>query len=118
MKALLQSKGRKYSKVANEIEQNYKNWLDASLRSETYFLNHCNSNKFELLFSFDGSSASISLEDGDWEFVMPLIWEKKSGIDFENFKTDAALLLMYVANKCSNKDSVQKIESFVKSYLL
>lgn len=110
-------KGKEYSKVAKEVEQNFRNWLDASMMGEADFLNYCNSRYFRLSYDFDGTEAVISLENGGGEFALPLIWDKKSGIALNDFKSDASLLLLYVANKCSNEISVKTIKSFVKKNL-
>lgn len=115
---ILSDKGKEYSSAALEVEQKFQNFLNAAMMSETDFINHCNCKNFELTYEFKNTTAAIIFKDGDEEFALPLIWNSEDGIFLNHFKTDAALLLLYISNKCNNKDSVEKIKSFIRSFLL
>lgn len=115
---VLVGKGDEYSKVALETESYYINWLDSSYIAEEDFLNNVRKESFEISISLDMNVSSIKLKNDDGEFVLPLEWRSSGVISFKDYKTEAALLLLYVGNKCGNEASEKKIKSFVRSVLL
>lgn len=110
-------KGRDCSAVARGVEQNYMDWLQASEISEADFLSRVDQDSFSLYFFRDEDMAFAALHEESGEIAKPLIWQKESGIDFESYKVDAALVLFFVLNKCQSPGSKEKIKSFVKTEL-
>lgn len=117
MREVMTGKGKAYSEVAREIEASFHNWLLASGINESDFISAVDGDDLYLTFWADNEVAITVLHKIDGEIAMPLIWQKGNGIRFESYKVDTALLLLYVAAKCGNIKSKEKIRDFAKEHL-
>ena len=115
--AILSGKGDSYSEVAKETEQNCAYWLIASGITEQQLIEKVDGNDFHLTFWADANEAIAVLHHSTGEIARPLLWRKESGIDFNGYKVDLALLLLYISGKCTNAESKQKIRTFLKEDL-
>ena len=116
-KKILVNEGKEYSEISREVEANYSAWLCASEISEADFLERINSSDMYLTYFADKNMALTIFHHATGEIAMPLTWQSQSNIALEEYKTDAALLLMRVASKCSNKESEKKIKEFIRKEL-
>jgi len=110
-------KGKEYSTVAREAEQNYYNWLSSSGINEAYFLQLIDREDFYLSCSRNSDNAAVYFCNSEGDFVMPLVWNKENGIKFSSYEIDVKLLLLLVSSKCNNTISKEKITKFTKSEL-
>lgn len=117
MGTILEGRGKEYSEVAREMEQTLARWLRASNISERELLDRIDGDFFDLSFFRDLNSAQIALVDDEGAIGMSFLWWKGHGVDYKNYKTNAALLLFVLASKCRNPVSKKKIEYFIKSQL-
>ena len=117
-KKIIMGKGKDFSKVAREAEQNFNNWLQASNLSEKDLLKLIEQEAFYLTFWADGSVAITILHGCNCEIGMPFVWQKENNISFEAYKTDVGLLLMLIESKCNSEVSKKKIKDFVKENLV
>lgn len=112
--SVMEGMGREYSAVALEIEQTFHKWINASDVSELDFFKLIDREDICLTFQANDEMALAALLNSKGEIAMPLIWQEGNGISFKSYKTDTALLLLFVAGKCNNPKSQKKIELFVK----
>lgn len=116
-KKVLFGKGKEYSAIANEAEQNLINWLNSSELSEEKFLEMVDRDDLHLTFWTDNKTAITMLHHSGGEIAQPLIWQKETGILLKNYRIDAALMLFLVSEKAGNPRSKEKIRTFIKTEL-
>lgn len=115
---ILADSGIEWSDVAREIEALYNNWLGASDLEEFEFISSVCADDMYLTYFEDARMALTIFHHSCGEIGMPLVWQVESGILLDSYKTDTALLLLYIAGKCNSKLVAEKIEHFVKTELL
>lgn len=115
---ILADNGNEWSDVAREIESIYFNWLDASELDENEFISSICEEDMYLTYFEDERMALTIFHHSCGEIGMPMVWQVENEIPLDSYKTDTALLLLYIAGKCNNKLVTDKIESFVKTELL
>lgn len=115
---ILAGKGQEWSAVAAEFDGIFYHWLVASQLSEKDFLCAIERDEMYLTFFADDKMALTIFHHKYGEIGMPLVWQWESGISFESYMTDTALLLLYIAGKCQRQETKDKIERFVKTELL
>ena len=114
---IVMGKGKEYSKVSREVERNFRSWLVASSVSEDEFLKAVEVDDFMLNLYSNGDRTHIVFHNANGYIAAPLMWRKESGIAYEEFKTDAGLLLFAVVGKCKKEESKQKIRKFIRDEL-
>lgn len=113
----LSGKGSEYSKVAQNTEIQFQNWLEASRTTEQEFLEDLDAGAFQITLNQEKNKAAIYIHRGMTLIVQPLVWLKETGTLFSHFKVDAGLILMLIASKCSNRQAKEEIKKFVKCNL-
>lgn len=109
--------GKEFSKVSRETETYFRNWLQVSGITENEVISAIDREDFDITFRTDKEMALTVLHTANGEIGMPFIWQKESGIKFESYKLDAALLLLFIAEKNISLKSKVKIKSFVRRNL-
>lgn len=117
-KNVLIGQGKEWSEVASEFDGIYYSWLVASQLSEKNFLEAIERDEMYLTFFADDKMALTIFHHTHGEIGMPFVWQWESGIAFESYQTDTALLLFYIAGKCNRQETRDKIENFVKTELM
>lgn len=115
---ILAGRGQEWSAVATEFDGIYYHWLVASEMSEKDFLSMIDRDEMYLTFFKDDEMALTIFHHQYGEIGIPLVWQWESGISFESYQTDTALLLLYIAGKEVRQETKDKIERFVKTELL
>ena len=115
---VLMGHGKEWSSVAAEFDGYFYHWLVASQLSERDFLFTVEQDEVYLSFFKDDKKALTIFHHAHGEIGIPFVWQWESGISFEAYQTDTALLLMYIAGKCQRQETKDKIERFVKTELL
>lgn len=111
---LLFGKGKQYSNVAKESEHNFRKWLLRSQLTEQRFFEEVEKEDTYLSIHSNMEEATISVCNDAGIIGLPFVWEKDSGIDYNSFLVDTALLLCFIAGLTKNKKNEKKITDFVK----
>lgn len=115
---VLSDKGKEWSKVSVEIENNFNAWLTNSEVKKEEILKRVDKDSFKLVYSNEKDCVRICLSDDIGTIGLPFIWIKNGEILFVHFKTDAALLLLYISSLCGNEKSKKEIGNFIKIHKL
>lgn len=115
---IMMGKGKAYSRVSREVENNLKNWLAATPVEEKDFLDAMEEESFSLSMHSDSEKAQIILYNDRGYIVAPLVWVKGNGVTYKEFQMDAGLLLFTVVGKCKKEESKRKIKEFIRAELL
>lgn len=115
---IIMGKGKAYSRVSMEVENNLKNWLAATPVEEKDFLDAVEEESFSLSMHSDNEKAQIILYNDRGYIIAPLVWVKGNGVTYKEFQMDAGLLLFTVVGKCKKEESKRKIREFIRAELL
>lgn len=110
---ILADKGNEWSDIAREFEEIFYNWLDASELEEEDFVSAICKDDMYLTYFEDERMALTIFHHSCGEIGMPLVWQIENGIPLEAYKTDTALLLLFIAGKCQKKEVENKIRAFI-----
>lgn len=89
---LLFGKGKQYSNVAKESEHNFRKWLLCSQLTEQGFFEEVAKEDTYFAIHSNTEEATISVCNDAGIIGLPFVWEKDSGIDYNSFLVDTALL--------------------------
>lgn len=115
---ILADKGSEWSDIAREFEEIFYNWLDASELNEEDFVSAICKDDMYLTYFEDEKMALTIFHHSCGEIGIPLVWQIENGIPLEAYKTDTALLLLFIAGKCKAQETKDRIEGFVKKELM
>lgn len=111
---LLFGKGKRYSNVAKESEHNFRKWLLCSQLTEQRFFEEVAKEDTYFAIHSNTEEATISVCNDAGIIGLPFVWEKDSGIDYNSFLVDTALLFCFIAGLTKDKKIEKKITDFVK----
>ena len=111
---LLFGKGKQYSNVAEESEHNFRKWLLCSQLTEQRFFEEVAKEDTYFAIHSNTEEATISVCNDAGIIGLPFVWEKDSGIDYNSFLVDTALLFCFIAGLTKDKKIEKKITDFVK----
>lgn len=111
---LLFGKGKQYSNVAKESEHNFRKWLLCSQLTEQSFFEKVAKEDTYFAIHSNTEEATISVCNDMGIVGLPFVWEKDSGIDYNSFLIDTALLFCFIAGRTEDKQIEKKITDFVK----
>ena len=111
---LLFGKGKQYSNVAKEREHNFRKWLLCSQLTEQSFFEEVAKEDTYFAIHSNTEEATISVCNDAGIIGLPFVWEKDSGIDYNSFLVDTALLFCFIAGRAEDKKIEKKITDFVK----
>ncbi len=111
---LLFGKGKHYSNVAKESEHNFRKWLLCSQLTEQSFFEEVAKEDTYFAIHSNTEEATISVCNDTGIIGLPFVWEKDSGIDYNSFLVDTALLFCFIAGRAEDKKIEKKITDFVK----
>lgn len=111
---LLFGKGKQYSNVAKESEYNFRKWLLCSQLTEQSFFEEVAKEDTYFAIHSNTEEATISVCNDTGIVGLPFVWEKDSGIDYNSFLVDTALLFCCIAGRAEDKKIEKKITDFVK----
>lgn len=111
---LLFGKGKQYSNVAKESEHNFRKWLLCSQLTEQSFFEKVAKEDTYFAIHSNTEEATISVCNDTGIVGLPFVWEKDSGIDYNSFLIDTALLFCFIAGRTEDKQIEKKITDFVK----
>ena len=114
---LLFGTGEAYSRVAKEVEKNFRYWMIAANIEREKFLKEIQSEDMEIVFSETEEVVQVAFSSCHRTIGIPLVWEKDGDIDFESFKMDTALLLLFIAASSESSVVEDKVRCFIKNHL-
>lgn len=117
---ILGGNGKEWSKESAAIMDIFLQWLSASSLEKTKCLNRVNGETFEILFHNDSGNDNIQiiLSDESGNIGIPFLWDKENGIQKEHYLADTGLLLLHISSMCHNKNSIKKINNFIRKNIL
>lgn len=98
-------------KRANIISEN--GYCVLNLRSKVFFEEVAKEDTYFAIHS-NTEEATISVCNDTGIVGLPFVWEKDSGIDYNSFLVDTALLFCFIAGRAEDKKIEKKITDFVK----
>lgn len=114
---LLFGTGEAYSRVANEVEMNFCQWMFVADMEREKFLEAIQADDMKIVFSETEEGVQIAFSVCSGTIGIPLIWEKDGEVDFETFKMDTALLFLFIAASSGSSLVEDKIRCFIKKHL-
>lgn len=111
-KVILSGSGKEWSEESTAIMDAFAQWLSMSGLKEAECLSRIEGNTFEIYYQRKDDKAAIALIDEAGGIGVPFPWWNESGIPFEHYITDAALLLLHIGSLCNNETTLKKINDF------
>lgn len=114
---VIYGKGKEWSAVSHEVEDNFRSWLAASGMDKAECARRLDAEDFSISFVSDYGRMEVHLEDGSGEIGLPLIWHTDSPATLPAYMLDAALMLACMRGLCGNRESKEKIREAVREII-
>ena len=112
---IMVGKGKEYSEVAIQYEEDLKLWLDASGITEEDLRERLDGETFDIWVFFSDEGLNIVMVDEDGDIGLPFIL---NGADSSmGSRMDASLLLLHISKKTTNKSTENKIRAIAKQLI-
>ena len=115
--SILIGAGKAYSKIANETEEIFNQWMIAIGTTREDFIEILKDDDVELSITNFDNEVQVAFCIDDEIIGIPLIWKKEGAISYEDFKIDTALLFLFIASLSRSETLKRKIHQFLKTDL-
>ncbi len=116
-KKIISNTGREWSSVSIETERDFDLWLMQSGIEKEEVLARTGKDDFKVTYFYEKDEIRIYLEDDTGAIGLPFVWENDA-VPLAHFKTDAAIMLLYISSLCGNSKLKKKIQYFIKNILI
>lgn len=113
---VVKGKGKKYSAVANEVRDNFHEWLNYNHTTAADFDHMLSGKPLSIFVKESENSISVSIMAGNDSIMCPFIWNSTCGVDKQSFWADLMLMLYYIASRNNDKNNfLPVVDDFVKT---
>ena len=112
---IIQGKGKEFSRISVEIEQQFKLWLNLSKLNEGDLSSILDKNDFQIELIKDIGYECVVLKRRNLIIGEPFIWDINTGVQYERYWVELGLILYHFCSKTKNRESIIKIQQLIKN---